>query len=63
MLFTCEAEKLKKKFMKEREERKSKRMREMNKKLFSFLAFLSIPFQNGTMLFTCGKNYEIWNIS
>ena len=34
----------------------------MNKKLF-FIAFLFVPFQNGTVLFTCGKNYEIWNIS
>ena len=30
----------------------------MNKKLF-FLAFLFAPFQNGTVLFTCDKNYEI----
>ena len=40
----------------ERREKVKKDEREMNKKLF-FLAFL--PFQNGTILFTCGKNYEI----
>ena len=47
-----------KKEMKERREKVKKDEREMNKKLL-FLAFLSIPFQNGTILFTCGKNYEI----
>ena len=38
-------------------------MRDKWIKNFFFLAFLSVPFQNGTVLFTCGKNYEIWNIS
>ena len=47
----------------ERREKVKKNEREMNKKLFFFLAFLSVPFQNGKVLFTCGKNYEIWNIS
>ena len=48
----------------ERREKVKKNEREMNKKLFFFfLAFLSVLFQNGTALFTCGKNYEIWNIS
>ena len=49
----------------ERREKVKKNEREMNKKLFFFffLAFLSVPFQNGTVLITCGKNYEIWNIS
>ena len=38
--------------------------REMNKNLsFIFLAFLSVLFHFGTVLFICGKNYEIWNIS
>ena len=47
---------------KEMEEKVKKDEREMNKKLF-FIAFLFGPFQNGIVLFTCGKNYEIWNIS
>ena len=49
----------------ERREKVKKNEREMNKKLFFFffLAFLSVPFQNETVLFTCGKIYEIWNIS
>ena len=38
-------------------------MREKRIKNFFFIAFLFVPFQNGTVLFTCGKNYEIWNIS
>ena len=44
-----------------RREKVKKDERKMNK-FFFFLAFLSVPFQNGMVLFTCDKNYEFWNI-
>ena len=45
----------------ERREKVNKDEREWIKNFF-FLAFSPVLLQNATVLFTCGKNYEIWNI-